>query len=415
MSKLAINGGTPVRETLLNGGFPGAMVYGEEEAKAVYEVCMAQSPFRYYGPNVLGKVDQFEEAFAKRMGVKHVLGVTSCTAGLVVALKAAGIGPGHKVIVPACTFLATAGAVICAGAVPVFADVDDTQNIDPKAIGGLVDQYTKAVIAVPLLGSPCQMDEVVKEAKKYNLIVIEDVAQSMGSSLNGKPMGTWGDIGVYSMQMNKILTTGEGGVVVTNNDELYERAVRYHDQGQYRKVEGRLTNNPDRVFVGQNYRMSELTGAVACVQLSKLDDIIAKMKRNKAILKNELKDVPGLTFRRIIDDEGDAASSLMMFVESKEKSDAFCQAMWAENVAFNSLYGGRPVYMIPQIFYKKTADANGFPFNQFDEEIVYTEDMCPNAISVMPRNVFTYIDPTFTEKDLEDIVTAVKKVAAEIL
>jgi len=237
----------------------------------------------------------------------------------------------------------------------------------------------------------------------------------MGASLHGKALGSWGDIGVYSMQMNKILTSGEGGVVVTDNDELYERAVRYHDQGQYRKVEGRLTNNPDRVFVGQNYRMSELTGAVACVQLGKLDSIIKRMKEIKSILKKELSGIKGLEFRRVIDEEGDAGSAFMMFLPTKEKAEKFVEAMWAENVAFTSLYGGRPVYMIPQIFYKKTADENGFPFNQFDEEIIYTEDMCPNAINLMPRNVFTFIDPTFTDKDIEDIVTAVKKVASEIL
>lgn len=415
MSKLALNGGTPVREKMYSHYYPGAELYGEEEAKAVYDVCMAQSPFRYYGDNVLGMVDKFEEDFKKRFGVKNAIGVTSGTASLMVALKAAGIGPGDKVIVPACTFLASAGAVICAGAVPIFADVDDTFHIDPKEIGRLADKYTKAVMTVPLQGAPCQMDEIIKEAKKYNLTVIEDVAQSMGSSLNGKPMGTWGDIGCFSLQLNKIITTGDGGIVISDNDELYERAVRYHDQGQYRKVEGRLTNDPSRVFVGQNYRMSELTGAAAQAQLGKLDTILTNLKRVKKAIKDEVKNIPGLTFRRIIDEDGDVGSSMYMYLPTKEQATLFLKALTAENIGCQQPYGGRPVYMIPQIFHQKTVDRDNFPFNQFDEKIVYTEDMCPKAMDYMTRCAGVCLSPLTTDKDIEDIVTAIKKVAAEVL
>ncbi len=413
--KLAIDGGTPVRETMLATGFPGASLYDEREAREVFEVCMAKSPFRYYGENVLGKADAFEENFAKRIGVKNAVGVTSGTAALVVALKAAGIGPGDKVIVPACTFVATAGAVVCAGAVPVFADVDDSLNIDPKKIGDVVDKYTKALITVPLVGNPCQMDAVMEEAKKYNLLVIEDVAQSMGSSLNGKCMGTWGDLGTFSMQLNKMITTGDGGIVVSNNDLLYERAVRYHDQGMYRKEEGFLTDDASRVFIGQNYRMSELTAAAALVQLTKLDGMISKMREIKKIIKDGLSGIDGITFRRIIDPEGDTSSAIVMFLPDKETTQKFNQAMLAENIAFGTQYHGRPVYMIPQIFHKKTVDKSGFPFNQFDEEIVYTEDMCPNAISLMPRSTMLLLEPVMTEKDIDDVITAVKKVAKAIL
>ncbi len=415
MEKLAINGGTPVRDTMLNPSWPGAELYDEREAKALFNVCMKKSPFRYYGFDKPTEVNSFEEEFAKRIGAKHALAVTSCTAALMVALKAAGIGPGDKVIVPACTFLATAGAVVCAGAVPIFADVDDTLNIDPQKIGSIVDKYTKALITVPLLGNPCQMDEIMTEAKKYNLIVIEDVAQSMGSSLNGKCMGTWGDIGVFSLQMNKLITTGEGGVVVTNNDEIYERAARYHDQGMYRNKEGFLVEDAERVLIGQNYRMSEFTGAVARVQLGKLDTIINGNRRVKKALKEGLSDIDGITFKRVIDEKGDVASALVMFLPTAQKAGEFINAMRAENIFFSSQYGGRPVYMIPQIFHKKTIDKNGFPFNQFDEEIVYTENMCPVAIDLMPRNAFLFLSPTLNDKDIDDVITAVKKVAPQIL
>ena len=414
MEKLALYGGTPVRNTMLKTNWPGAMLYGEEEARSVFEVCMSKSPFRFYGANGLQMVDQFEEAFAKRMGVKNALGVTSCTASLVVALKAAGIGPGDKVIVPACTFLATAGAVVCAGAVPIFADVDDSLNIDPKQIGKVCDKYTKAVITVPLLGVPCKMDEIVAEAKKHNLIVIEDVAQSMGAEYHGKAMGSWGDLGVFSMQLNKIITTGEGGVVVTDNDALYERACRYHDQGMWRK-----NPNPaleaENALIGQNYRMSELTGAVALAQLERLDGIIARMKEIKRILKDELSTVDGITFRNVVDKEGDAASNFVIYLPTRAQTDLFNRAMRAENMSFFTQYGGKTVYMNPQILHQRTIDESGFPFNQFDEKVVYTEDMCPYAMDLLPRSSGIFLNPTMTEKDIEDVIKAVKKVLPAVL
>jgi len=412
-NKLAINGGEPVRDTWLYLPYPGAQLYDESEAKLAFDACMSKSPFRYYGINYLGMVEKFEKSIQTRMNVKNALAVTSGTAAVVVALKAAGIGPGDKVIVPSCTFVATAGAVLCAGAVPVFADIDDTMHIDPKKLSNVVDKYTKVIITVPLAGAPCQIDEITEFAKAHNLIVIEDVAQSMGSSYKGKAMGTWGDLGTYSLQMNKILTTGEGGAVVTDSDVLYERAVRYHDQGQFRKDPERSAI-AELTFPGQNYRMSEITGAVANAQMERLDFIIDGMRKVKKTIKEEIKNVPGLTFRRIIDEEGDVGASIIMYAPNNEKALEFIKAMNAENIGFYQLYGGKPVYMNPQIFTKNTVEGKGFPYNQFDEEIIYTEDMCPTACDLASRMVMLSLSPVFTEKDIEDVINAVKKVSSAI-
>ncbi|NLB42743.1 MAG: DegT/DnrJ/EryC1/StrS family aminotransferase, partial [Clostridiales bacterium] len=334
----------------------------------------------------------------------------------VVALKAAGIGPGDKVIVPACTFLATPGAVVVAGAVPVFADIDDSMNIDPDAIGKVVDKYTKAIIPVPILGNPCQMDRIMEESKKHNLIVIEDVAQSCGSKYKGKYSGTFGDINCFSLQINKIITTGEGGAVTTNDPKLYERAVRYHDQGMFREKEGFLSKDaPDDVFVGQNYRMSEITGAVALEQLKKLDSIIESMRKVKYSIKNQIKDINGLGFRTINDEAGDSGNSLILLLPDAEIAAEFRKALTAEGIPTGFLYNGEPIYMIPQMMKKKTVDRNNFPFDQFDEEIVYTRDMCPNSWNIMPRSANIGISPTYTEKDVDDIVKAIRKVAAHLL
>lgn len=413
---LAINGGKPVRDIPLPPAYPGASVYGEEEKRAVMEILDRKSPYRYYGPNMAYKVKEFENLFSQKTGNAFTLGVTSGTAALVVALKAAGIGPGDKVIVPACTFLATPGAVVAAGAVPVFADVDESMNIDPEQIGKCVDQYTKAVIPVPILGNPCEMDRIMEAAKKYNLIVIEDVAQSCGSMYKGKYSGTFGQINCFSLQINKIITTGDGGAVTTMDEKLYQRAVRYHDQGMFREKEGFLSMKAeDDIFIGQNYRMSEITGAIAVEQLKKLDSIVNHMRKIKYMIKKEISGIGGLSFRRINDVDGDVGSTLFMMLPDEDIADKFRKALNAEHVNTGYLYGGSPVYMLPQIFYQKTVDRGGFPFNQFSEKIVYTEDMCPYARKQMPRNAIISITPAFTEKDAEDVVKAVQKVAKEIL
>jgi len=408
--KLAIDGGAPVRTAPLPVANPGAAVLGREEAQAAAAVLYAKSPFRYYGPDVLGRVKEFERAFAEKLGVKHALGVTSGTAAIVCALKACGIGPGDKVIVPACTFIATPGAVICAGAVPVFCDVDESLNMDPAGLERVADKYTRAVIPVPILGMPCKMDEIMAEAKRLGLMVIEDVAQSMGCQYKGQYCGTFGDLGVFSLQMNKMITTGEGGAVVSDDARLYERAVRYHDQGLLREAGG-LPG--DELFAGQNYRMSEISGAVAYVQLQKLDGILGSLRAIKRAIKEELRGI--VPFRAVTDEAGDAANTLMMLFPDSGTRERFEAALRAEGIGCGCLYGGTPVYMQPQIFSQRTAERDNFPFNQFEEPVVYTEGMCPRTAELMPRNLIVQLSPLFTERDTQDVIAAVKKVAAEIL
>ncbi len=413
---LAIHGGEPVRREALPPCYPGAMWYGKEEAQAAAEVAYSRSPFRYYGPSLLGKVKEFEVQLAARMGVEHAVAVTSGTAAVITALKAAGVGPGDKVIVPACTFIATAGAVVCAGAVPVFAEIDDSLNLDPDHLEDVIDKDVKAVIPVPILGNPCAMDRIMEIAERHNLIVIEDAAQSCGASYHGKPIGTFGHINAFSLQMNKIITTGEGGVVVTNDAKLYERAVRYHDQGMFREAEGFLSTNPEAEnFIGQNYRMSEFSGAVALEQLHKLDDMLRHMHRIKYAIREELKDIPGFQFRRILDEDGDAGNALVLLLDDPDRVWPFIEAVGAEGIPFGRLYNGQPIYMQPQIFHQRTADPSGFPFNQFDPPVRYTEDMCPRSIEILTRNVMVTTGTTWTEKDAEDVIRAVKKVAAQVL
>jgi len=419
--KLAIQGGVPVRYEPLPQPYPGASVYGEEEQRAVLEVIQRQSPFRYYGQDVAGKTKQFETAFATRIESNYALGVTSGTSALIIALKALGIGPGDKVIVPANTFVATANAVIIAGAVPVFADIDESLNLDPSEIGRLADADTKAVIAVPILGNPCEMDRVMEEAAKFGLKVIEDVAQSCGSLYKGVHSGAFGDIACFSLQMNKIITTGDGGVVVTNQADLYERAVRFHDQGLFRDKALFVGMPADDVpFAGQNFRMSEINGAIAVEQLKKLDGIISDMRAIKqrikqAIMNHSAAALESITFRQINDEEGDAGNALVMFLPDADIASQFHDALNAEGIAASVLYGGQPVYMHSHIMERRTVDRDQFPFNFFTDFPPYQAGMCPYAEQLLPRSIYIALSPIFQVSDADDIVQGIVKVAESLL
>ncbi|HJD24302.1 MAG TPA: DegT/DnrJ/EryC1/StrS family aminotransferase [Firmicutes bacterium] len=414
--KLALDGGTPVRSTPFPPYYPGAMLYDSKEAEATSQVVYSHSPFRYYGPDLQGKVKQFETEIAQKMGTRYAVAVSSGTAAVITALKAAGIGPGDKVIVPACTFLATAGAVICAGAVPVFAEIDESLSLDPDHLEEVIDKDTKAVIPVPILGNPCQIDRILEIAGRHHLTVIEDAAQSCGASYHGKRVGTSGQINTFSLQMNKIMTTGEGGVVVTDDPKLYERAVRYHDQGMFRESEGFLNSSAEAdIFVGQNYRMSEFSGAVALEQVRKLDEMLEKMRWAKRAVKEQLKGTPGFRFRRINDEEGDAGNALILLLDDPARVKPFLDVICAEGVPFGRLYNGEPVYMNPQILYQRTPDNSGFPFSMVDPPVAYTPDMCPISVGILSRNVELMIGTTWTQQDIEDVVHAVRKVASAVL
>lgn len=389
---------------------------GDEEAVMADKVIRAQSPFRFYGIRPQLTVQTLEELMCKELGVPYVLGVTSGTAALMVALKALGIGYGDKVVVPGVTFIATATAVICSNAVPVFADVDESLNLDPDSLDKVMDDEVKAIIAVPILGVPCDMDRIMAVARKHGVAVIEDVAQSCGIRWKGQYAGTIGDIGCYSFQQNKILTAGEGGAIATRNRRLFDRAVRFHDQGSYRAtfVEryGPTESEDVAAFAGQNYRMSEITGAVLVAQWKKLDRVTGAMRANcNKVRELLLREVPGAKMRLLPDPEGYIGSTFASILPSAEATQRFVKAMAAEGVPAFLLYGGKPVYMNPQVYHQRGAEGRSFPFDyKFKKPVSYTEQMCPRAADLLNRTAFVQISPVLTEKDTSDIAAALVKV-----
>ncbi len=418
--KLAVHGGTPVRTDPLLPGYPGGLLIGEEEKAAVMEVLDSQSLFRHYGPKPLGKVAKFERAFAQAMGARHAVAVTSGTAALITALAALGIGPGDEVIVPTYTWVATINAVVNVGAVPVFVDIDDTLTMDPAAVAAAVTPYTKALLPVHMRGAGAEMAPLLEAARRHGVRVIEDTAQACGGRYRGRRLGTLGDIGAYSLQYHKVITTGEGGVVVTDQPGLYERAVRYHDQGSVRIQELDETMPAGTpLMIGTNFRISEISGALGLVQLGRLEWIIERMRAHKAAILDGLSGIAGLTPRRLPDHEGDTGATLIFLLPSAEGARAFSTALAAEGVrnmvAWDS---GQHVYhhfdqIIERRMFAKRHCAWECPYYKGRARLA--KGMFPRTDDLLRRAIHIDLHPLLTERDQADIVRATRKVATALL
>ena len=396
---LAIHGGPPVRKTPLPGPYPGALLIGREEERAVLEVLRSKSLFRYYGPDVLGKAAEVERRFAARIGSRHALAVNSGTSALKCALFAAGVGPGDDVLVPSFSYVATADVVLALGARPVFVEIDDSMTLDPidlrrkLSLRSVDDLRPKAICVVHLFGVAADMDPILAIGAEYGIPVIEDCAQSCGAMYRGKTVGQLGAAGIFSFQLNKVITAGEGGAIVTDDPVLYDRAVRLHDHGNHRGNE-----SAGVPLIGEGLRVGELTAAILLAQLGRLDDILSRMRIAKRWLVERLGDVPGLQLTRIPDPEGDAGVSLTFLTESVDKTTRVVDALNAEGIRVLRQYGGKLLFMQPAV-----RSANLQP-----------EPLCPVSTDLVGRCVFLGLTTTFTKRDLQDIVTAIRKVMRKI-
>jgi len=423
--KLAIDGGTPVRSRPLPQEWCGAHYMDELESDAAARVCASKTLFRYYGLNLQNEVTQLEQEFAAYLEVRYALAVSSGTGALQVSLGALGVGPGDEVLVPGYFWVSTVGAVVRAGAIPVLVDCDSTFDMDPQDAALKITPRTKAILIVHMGGVIGRVTEIVELARQHDLKVVEDCAQAAGASQKGVKAGAFGDMAIFSFQMNKHMTSGEGGVVVTNTEHLYRRAFAIHDLGYPRNDAGRLVmDDPSLQLWGIGCRMSELTGAVARVQLKKLDRITGAMRSAKLRIKRALADV--LTFREVPDPDGDAGSFLMTVFPSREQSLRFTAALRAEGVAADK--GGMyPVHMDDwglHIYYNVASLVNKrgtsavspwqMAENRDSADISYAKGTCPQLDDLISRTVICCVASILTDADVEDIITAYKKVAVAV-
>ena len=413
LEKLAIYGGRPVRNKVLPPDYPGGMLIGKEEKRLVLEVLDAKSPYRYYGPKPLGMVKKLEKEFARKIGTRYALCVSSGSAALKVALAALGVGPGDEVLVPAITFLACVGTIVTSRAIPVFVEVDKSLNMDPQDLKRKITRKTKAIMVVHLQGVPAKMDRIMAIAREKKISVLEDCAQACGASYKGARVGSIGDIGTFSLQFNKMITSGEGGVIVTNNRALYERAIRAHDHGVIRPESGAILGVYQKdAFLAENYRMSELAGAVARAQLQKLDDIIRTLRRRSRQIRKGISSIKDFEFREIPDEKGDAGVAVVFYLQNAGKARLFVRALVAENIGAYQLYGGDPVYLYPQVLNKRTVTAESCPFSCpfYGKKVTYRKGLCQFSEEILRRSVWIPVSSILRDKDVRDIIRGVHKV-----
>ena len=410
--KLAIDGGTPVRTEPLDVYNPGASVIGEEEKREVLDVLEARSPFRFYGPDVQKKAEQLEKEVCEMMGCKYALGVTSGTAALKVALLAAGVGPGDEVIVPAVTFIATAGVVAAAHARPVFAQVGEDLGIDPEDIERKITKRTKAIVPVHLLGGAVDMDPILEIGKRHGIIILEDCAQSAGSQYHGRFVGSMGDVNAYSLQFQKMITAGEGGIVTTDDEKLYDRAIRAHDHGNNRWNAG----EPEMAFCGENYRLNEMSAAFGLAQVRKLPALTGNMRKYNKMIRDAIADLDGMAPRPLADPDGATGQTIALQFKNAETATRFREAFSKEGFPATLLYGGTAVFEQPQILNQRMATENG-PFNSplYDEPLVYNVADYQKSKDTLMRTVWIWLSPLHDEEIAEQQIRALRKVHAGII
>lgn len=312
---------------------PGAYWFGKEEMDAVMEVMQSGYLFRYGSendPKFLHKVATLEKEFASYSGANHALATSSGTSALLVSLIAMGLKPGDEVIVPAYTFIATYSTCIFAGLVPVLAEIDESLSLDPDDIERRITPRTKAIMPVHMLGNPCNMDRIMEIARKHNLLVLEDSCQAAGASYKGKKVGTIGDMGAYSLNIFKTINSGDGGLVVTNNQIFYETAFGVHDQGHKPNRYG--VEVGARSVLGLNFRVNEITAAVALAQLNKLDKIVATLREKRSKLKSLISDVKGFKFRILNDPDGDCGTLCTVIFDTREQAVKVSKALGSKTI-----------------------------------------------------------------------------------
>jgi 8-amino-3,8-dideoxy-alpha-D-manno-octulosonate transaminase len=396
----------------ISPGFFASQFYDTREKEALADVVEKGSPFRFWGPHRPKWAGKFEEDYATYLGAKYALAVTSGTAALDCAMAATEIGPGDEVIVPAYTWWSDYTCVVHAGALPVFADIDRSICLDPEDFARRITPRTKAVIAVHLLGGPCDMDPIMETARKHGIAVVEDAAQCVGGAYRGRKLGTIGDVGIYSFQLNKMISSGEGGAVVTGDPLRYERAARFHDMGIFRGTfRERTGESRVAIYPGENFRMNEFTGAVLSAQLPKLDTMIAGLRRAAEAVRDGIKDLPGMKSRKRPDPAGDQGYAVYFELENKAARDKCIDALRDRGIPAGTLSGSVLLPIQESVMNKRTRHPKWPSFTSPEgRAIQYGPDSCRQTLEIFDRFVQVRMGPKYTDRDTDRIIAGIREV-----
>jgi 8-amino-3,8-dideoxy-alpha-D-manno-octulosonate transaminase len=318
---------------------PGFELWSDAERKEVTDVLETGILMRYgfdAARKGIFKAKELEQEICNRFGSKHAHLLSSGTAALTTAMAALGIGSGDEVIMPCFTFVASFEAVLSVGAIPVLVDVDETLTLNPEAVSRAITSKTKCVMAVHMCGSMADMDALQAICKQHNLILLEDACQSIGATYKGRSLGTIGDAGTFSFDFVKTMTCGEGGVVLTNNEEVFVKCDGYTDHGHDHKGADRGADlHP---FLGYNFRISELHAAVGLAQIRRVDEFLAIQKKNYKALKNILSGVPQISFRQVPDPEGDSCTFISWFLPTEDMTRSVVNELKAQGILAGNFY-----------------------------------------------------------------------------
>jgi 8-amino-3,8-dideoxy-alpha-D-manno-octulosonate transaminase len=383
-------------------GFFGANVYDEQEIAAATRVIFNQSPFRFYGRKCTFEAQHFEEEAAAWYGVKHVLTTNSGSGALLLAMHALDIGPGCEVIVPGYFWIAVSNTILLRGGVPVICEVDTTLNMDPNDLRKKITPKTKAVVAVHMFGGQANIVEIAKICREKKIPLLEDSSQCNGAAIGGKKLGSHGDIAITSLQLNKSITAGEGGMLLTNNSTYYEKAFARSDMG-YPRAGGISSAEAASNFVtiGEGRRFNEIGAAILRVQLSKLSRIKEQMSNAKHALEEGMKATVSVERRKVVDPQGDLGSTQTLIFKTAAEAEAYCAAgrkIFGDEGWFAgqlSKTGLHIYYNCTNLVQKIPVLPGGFPWNQPENkgDYHYEKGTCPTTDALLERSVGQSIPP----------------------
>ncbi|MDD4365572.1 MAG: DegT/DnrJ/EryC1/StrS family aminotransferase [Synergistales bacterium] len=398
---------------------PGFELFDQREIDALADVINRKMVHRYSFNDSRGgiyRVEEFERAVADHVGARHCLAVSSGSASLYVAMKACGIGPGDEIITSPFTFIASIEAILECGAVPVLAEIDESLNLDPESVKPLINERTKAIMPVHMFGSAADMDAYGRLCADYGLALFEDSCQAMGATFRGRCAGTFGLWGTYSLDPYKIITVGEGGLIVTDDEELYRRMEYYHDHGHIhdksidRGAEGKHC-------LGFNFRMSELQGALGLVQLSKLEGALAALRGRKKAIFEAVADL-GLARRVHADPEGDSATQVVFLLPDEASARRFQKASKEAGVGCGNLsdntwhYARHWQTLRDGALYSRTRCPYDCPYVEAMPE--YRPVEWPRTHDVLSRTAVYGLSIAMTEEQVEKTVKAIRAGAAAL-
>lgn len=339
--------------------------------------------YAYGAPEKTTSVRNLELSAQKVFNIPHAIAVNSGTSALLTALAALDIGPGDEVIVPGYTFIASIGSIVYSGATPVLAEVDRSLTLDPHDVETRITGQTRAIMAVHMLGAPCDMDALTAIANRHHLAIIEDTAQACGASYHGRSLGTIGDIGAFSLNPFKVITSGEGGLVVTSEEDLYRRAYAFQDQG-WSPLRADRDDTDGHVMFGLNLRMAELAAAVGVAQLDKLKTVLTEVRSAKYRLAELITERPGLSRRTLHDSEGECATLLVYQLDDVEAARDLAAALGGKTM----IESGRHYYgNMPQLAGVRDASSTPFMRTPRDSTPDYRAGSLPQTDDILARSV----------------------------